>query len=208
MSVSGALRLVFVGAALAAAGCSTIIKTSSSDRGVSGPERAALVEAAAEVAWSPWPKPSSSSIAERLAGGEERPDGVSRDDAVDAYVVAVTATADRENAVFRDANRHLQAAQALNAAASEACDAPNPRLADVALVEDAIADLHDTRTIYVATLKEIDSDKAAIEQLKRDFDRAIKDLGDVADKLAETAMKKRAENFAGSGAPVSTSGSF
>jgi hypothetical protein len=194
--------------ALAAFGCSTVIKTSSEDYGANAPERAALIDAAADVAWSPWPKPSSSSIAERLAGGEAPSDGVSRDDAVDAYVVAVKAAPDGEAAVLDDAGKHLDAARALNAAADDACDSAYPRLSDVALLEDAIADLRETRTIYVATLKKIDGDDDAIDRLKRDFDRALKDLGDVADKLAENAMKKRADNFAGPDPSSVTSGSF
>lgn len=196
MSVAGACRLALALVSLAAAGCSTVIKTSSGDDdAASATERAALMEAAAGAAWSPWPKPSSSSIAERLAGGDERSDDISRDDAVEAYVGALKSAPDGEADLIKDAGRHLDAAKALKDAAEEAGESPSPLLSDVALVEDAIADLRETRTIYLASLKKIGGEKDTAERLKRDFDEALKDLGEVADELAEKAMKRRAENF-------------
>ena len=195
-------------ALLAAAGCSTVIKTSSDDDSASATERAALMEAAAGAAWSPWPKPSSSSIAERLAGGGERSDDISRDDAVEAYVSALNGAPDGEAVLIKDAGRHLGAAKALKEAAEEAGESPSPLLSDVALVEDAIADLRETRTIYLASLKKIGGEKDTAERLKRDFDAALKDLGEVADELAENAMKRRAENFARPDALTATPGSL
>lgn len=199
---------MLVALALAAMGCSTVIKTSSEDDTASVAERAALMEAAAGAAWAPWPKPSSSSIAERLAGGEPALERVSRDDAVEAYVDQLKNAPDGAAVLMNDASRHLAAAEALKAVAEEACDAASPRLSDVAILEDAIADLRETRTIYVASLKKIDAEKALVEQVKRDFDLALKELGDVADQLAENAMKRRADNFAGSNAQVRPAGSF
>ncbi|OFX05300.1 MAG: hypothetical protein A3E78_04770 [Alphaproteobacteria bacterium RIFCSPHIGHO2_12_FULL_63_12] len=194
--------------ACAAMGCSTVIKTSSEDDTASVAERAALMEAAAGAAWAPWPKPSSSSIAERLTGGEPSPERISRDDAVEAYVDQLKNTTDGAAILMNDASRHLAAAKTLMVVAEEACDAASPRLSDVAILEDAIADLRETRTIYVASLKKIDAEKDMVEQVKRDFDRALKDLGDVADQLAENAMKRRADNFAGSNATVRPAGTF
>jgi hypothetical protein len=193
---------------VAAAGCSTVIKTSSGDAEASATERAALIEAAAGAAWSPWPKPSSSSIAERLAGGEERSDDISRDDAVEAYVSALKSAPDGEADLIEDAERHLDAAKGLKDAAEEAGESPSPLLSDVALVEDAIADLRETRTIYLASLKRIGGEKDTAERLKRDFDEALKDLGEVADELAEKAMKRRAENFVQPDALTAASGSL
>lgn len=208
MGVSGVCRAALAAVTLAACGCSTVIKTSSENDAAGAAERAALVEAAADAAWSPWPKPSSSSIAERLAGGEERPDKVSRNDAVDAYVSVLKSLPDGESVLIEDAGRHLNAAKTLKAAVEVARDSSRPRLSDVALVEDAIADLRETRTIYVASLKKIDGEKDALEKLKRDFDEAIKDLGDAADDLAENAMKNRAANFAGPELAAASAGSL
>lgn len=197
MGVSGFLRLACAAAVLAAAGCSTVIKMKSADDGAGAAERSALVEAAATTAWAPWPKPTSSSLAERLAGGEVAASRISRDDAVDAYVEQLSAMDDAQGALVSDAGRHLQAMALLKAAAETAFEGANARLSDVALIEDAISDLRETRSIYVAALKKIDGGKEIVSQLKRDFDEGIKALGDVADDLAESAVKRRVENYAG-----------
>jgi len=193
---------------MAVAGCSTVIKTSSEDDAGSLAGRAALIEAAAGAAWSPWPKPSSSSFAERLAGGEQRNESVSREDAIEAYVGALKKTPDGAAALMNDANRHLAAAEALKAAAEEACESQRPRLSDVAIIEDAIADLRETQKIYVASLKKIDAGKILIARVKDDFDGALKALGEVADNLAESAMKRRADNLAVAGASGGNASAF
>ncbi|MCB2113434.1 MAG: hypothetical protein R3C42_00205 [Parvularculaceae bacterium] len=191
------LGAAFAVLALAAAsGCSTVIKTSAGESAVDAAERLALVEAAAEISAAPWPKPSSSSLADRLSG--ERGEKISRKDALDAYLVRLDDDDNPEQAVLTDAARHLSAASALENAAQAACDAQSPRLSDVSLLEDAIGDLRETRSIYVSALKKLDVEDAQIDRLKGDFDKAIKDLGVAADQLAQSAMKKRARNFAGS----------
>ena len=197
VGVSGILRLACAAAALAAAGCSTVIKTKAADDAAGAAERSALVEAAATTAWAPWPKPSSSSLAERLAGGEKETVRVSRAEAVDAYVEQLSAMDDAQGALISDAGRHLQAMASLKAAAETAFEGANARLSDVALIEDAISDLRETRSVYVAALKKIDGEKEIVSRLKRDFDDGIKALGDVADDLAESAVKRRTENYAG-----------
>ena len=179
-----------------AAGCSTVIKAAGGEDPGYAAQRDALVEAAAGLAAAPWPKPSSSSLADRLAGAEADGASVSREDAVKAYVERLAGLDDAENALMADAARHLEAVGALRAAAEAAGDALSPRLSDVALIEDAIGDLRETRAIYVSALKKIDGDDDNVDALKRDFDRAIKELGAVADMLAENAMKRRAQAFA------------
>jgi len=208
VGVSGFRRAALAALAFAAIGCSTVIKTSTEDDAGSLAERAALIEAAAGAAWSPWPKPSSSSIAERLAGGDQQGESVSRNDAVEAYVSELKKSPDGAAVLMSDASRHLAAAQILRAAAAGTCESQTPRLSDVAIIEDAIADLRETQKIYVASLKKIDGDKNLIAQVKNEFDDALKALGEVADELAQSAMKRRAGNFAVAGAPVGNSGSF
>jgi hypothetical protein len=201
----------FVGiaaAAIAFAGCSTVIKTSGSDDQAYAAERAALAEAAGRLAASPWPKPSSSSLADRLAGAEPRGEKISRDDAVEAYVGALRVGENSKIALEGDAARHLDAARALKVAAEVACDSASPRLSDVALMEDAIADLRETRSIYVSSLKKLDADKGAIDRLKTDFDAAIRELAAAADALAEVAMKRQSKNFAGSSGEEAQSGAL
>lgn len=178
-----------------AVGCSTVIKTSSDDAAAVSQERGALVEAASAAAWSPWPKPSSSSFADRLAGAEIDGDRISRDDAIGFYVSLIKDSGDAEAALMNDAKRHLDAARRLDEVTTDLCDTARPRLSDVALVEDAIADLRETRTIYLAALKRIDAEKSAADRLKRDFDTSLKELGETADRLAQNAMKRRAEAY-------------
>lgn len=201
---SSYLRLccVLASIALASSACSTVIKTSGKDERAGAAEREALREAAGEVAKSPWPKPSSSSLAERLAGGEADEDKVSRDDAVKVYVASLKSAPSADILLMADADRHLEAARVLKAVAEEACDSPSPRLSDVALIEDAIADLRETRAIYVASVKKLDADDDIADRIKDSFDEVLKDLGDVADQLAENAMKKNSEALAGSEARV------
>lgn len=191
------LLAVLAAAAFAVSGCSTVIKTSTGEEQGRSAERAALEAAAADLAAAPWPKPSSSSITEILAGQAAPGARISRGDAVDAYVATLASAADAQAALFFDAARHLEAAGALRNAAEIACGSARPRFSDVALVEAAIADLGETRAIYVSSMKKIDADDDSVAKLKRDFDGAIKALGAAADQLADSAMKRRTQNFAG-----------
>ncbi len=204
------LRLFVVAsfAAFAASGCSTVIQTAAPDDQAHVAGRMALEEAAASVAASPWPKPASSSLADRLAGASSGGEKISRDDAVDAYVVKLSASGRGDTGLLADAARHLEAAGALKLVAQTVCDSPAPRLSDVALLEDAIADLRQTRSIYVSALKQINGDKNDVDHLKRDFDNAIKDLGSVADDLAKSAMKQRTSNFAAPAPANQLTGAF
>lgn len=184
------MRCVFVAGLLLATGaCSTVLKTNGEVADAGSNEREALRAAAAEVAQTPWPKPSSSTLADRLAGAPEDAEKVSRDDAVKAYAGRLRAAPSAETVLMADAERHLEAARAMMKVAEETGAAARVRMSDVALIEDAIADLRETRAIYVACLKKIDADDAAADRLKESFKDVIKDLGDVADDLAENAMK-------------------
>jgi len=200
-------RVLIVAAGLIGAGCSTVIKTSAGEMSLAGPERAILVEAARSAAWAPWPKPSSSSLAQMLAGAEETSVKISRNDAIDAYVAALSGAEDPKAVLLADAGRHLAAADALKRAAEAACESAAPKLSDVALIEESIADLRETRSIYAASLKEISSEKATIEEVKRQFDAALKSLGEAADLLAENAMKKRSDYLAKGAVTAANAGS-
>lgn len=194
-------------AALAGAGCSTVIKTTGADSAVEAPQRAALVDAARKTARTPWPKPSSSSLAEVLAGGEREGPKVSRDDAIDAYVASLGASGEAKMRLIADVGRHIEAAEALKAAADAACDSSASRLSDVSLLEDAISDLRETRAIYAASFKKIGGEKFAIEEVKRQFDDTLKALGESADRMAENAVRKRTEYLANGAATLASAGS-
>ncbi len=205
------VRLAGVSAILAigACGCSTVIRSETAiDEEAGVAERAALRSAARDLAKAPWPKPSTSSFAERLAGVDAGGDQISRDEAVDAYLAALPASDGAEGALMADAGRHLEFASALKRVAEIAGDGSRLRLADVALLEEAISDLRETRSIYVASIRKLDGDEDNVDLLKESFDRVIKDLGEVADDLADKAMKESAQGFAGPDAVARTARTF
>lgn len=176
--------------------CSTIIRTAErSDELAMTEERAALKDAAADLAWSAWPKPENGSFAVRFAGGDDK-DRMTRDRAVEIYLASFK-DADAVARITADARRHLVAADALVDVAERATESQSPRLSDVAVLETSIADLRETRAIYIAALRKIDAEGDAIDAIRDPLDAAVKKLGRVADDLAATAMKKRSSNFAG-----------
>lgn len=192
---------------LFSAGCSTTIKSDAwLLEQAATEERAALADAVSRVAETRWAKPSSSSFAERLTGTDLK-DRISRKDAAGEYVKTLMASNDAEAALMSDARDHLAAAEDLKGATEAARASPRPRLADVALVEDAISDLRETRSIYLASLEEIDGADENEKALRRAFDAILRELGDAADALAERAMEQSSGNFAGS-EPVRTAGSL
>lgn len=200
-------RAIIAAAAFLAAGCSTVIKTTGAESMADAPQRAALVDAARKTAKAPWPKPSSSSLAVVLAGGEPSGPKVTRTDAIDAYVASLGATGEAKMRLIADVGRHIEAAGALKAAADAACDSSASRLSDVSLLEDAISDLRETRAIYAASFKKIGGEKFAIEEVKRQFDDMLKELGETADRMAETAVRKRTEYLAKGAATLASAGS-
>ncbi len=204
MGVSRIAFAIIAAAGLCAAGCSTVIKTSPDGVDAADPSRLALVEAANAAAWSPWPAPSGNSLADRLVGGETSETDITREAAIAAYVAGLEKSGDSRKALFADADRHLKSARELKSAVNDASQADHPALADVAIIEGAIANYRENQSIYVAALKEIDADEDDVRQLKDDFDSAIRDLGKAADKLAESAMRRRASQIAARVARVSS----
>ncbi len=205
ISVKGVIVASFVAFALPA--CSTVIRTAdASDALVMTEERAALKEAAAELAWSPWPKPEDSSFAGRLAGADG--DRMTRDRAVGIYLASISPGSDVGGQIAADSRRHLVAAAALADVAERASAGASPKLTDVAVLETSIADLRESRAIYIAALRRIDADNKEIDAIRDPLDAAVKRLGRVADDLAESAMKKRSSSFAGPDAILARTGAL
>jgi hypothetical protein len=176
--------------------CSTVIRTADApDAAAMSEERAALKDAAADLAWSPWPKPEDASFAARFAGGGNE-DRMTRDRAVEIYLASIGGDGAAQR-IAADVRRHLVAANALAGVAERTSEGAGPRLSDVAVLEASIADLRETRAVYIAALKKIDADGDTIDSIRDPLDAAVKRLGRVADELAENAMKKRSSNFAG-----------
>lgn len=199
LSVKGVIVALVISSALSA--CSTVLRTAAGvDEQVMTEERAALKDAAAELAWSPWPKPEDTGFAARPADGDGR---MTRERAVEIYL----ASFDRNDAgerIAADARRHLVAAAALADAAERASEGPTPRLSDVALIEASITDFRETRAVYLAALRKIDADDKTLDAIRDPLDAAVKTLSRVADELADSAMKKRSSNFAGPDATART----
>lgn len=207
LSVKGVIVASFLAFALAA--CSTVIRTAdASDTIVMTEERAALKEAAAELAWSPWPKPEDKSFVGRISNADAGDDRVTREGAVEAYLASFAPGDDAESRIAADVRRHLVAASTLVEIAERASDSPSPRLADVAILEASIADLRETRAVYLAALRRIDADDKNIDAIRDPLDAAVKRLSRVADDLAESAMKKRSSSFAGPNAIAARTGAL
>lgn len=204
LSVKGVVVALFVSSALSA--CSTVLRTADAvDEQVMTDERAALKDAAAELAWSPWPKPQDSGFAARPA---EADDGrMTRERAVEIYLASLDRSVAGER-IAADARRHLVAAAALADAAERASEGPSPRLSDVAVIEASIVNFRETRAVYLAALRKIDADDRAVDSIRDPLDAAVKKLSRVADELADSAMKKRSSNFAGPDATAARTGAL
>lgn len=193
-----ALAGLFVAAL--ATGCTTVVLSDSSEQERTAVEHAALVEAAAAIARTPWPKPESASWTDRLAGATDTGPRISHDDAARTYVE--TLPAPRKDAALGDAAQHLGAARALVLAAEAASGALRPAMSDVSVVEKAILDLREARDVYLASLKLIaraGEPVASTEsrRLKAEFGAVIEDLGAAADRLADEAENDPRRTFAG-----------
>jgi hypothetical protein len=178
---------LFAGASLllTAGGCSTVLVPEKSlSENVA--ERAALVEAAAAVAETRWPKPEAASWSDRLAGDATKSD-VSESDA--ARIYAASLETPRKAALLEDASRHIAAGRDLVGVAAAAAEAIRPAMSDVSVVEAAIADLRQARDIYLASLKLIGREGEPVassesRELKSEFAAVIEDLGAAADARA------------------------
>lgn len=198
-------RRVLAGAVLVSivfsGGCSTVIMA---DRGAedragersSAAERTALTSAADAVSQTRWPKPNANPLGAMLGGGRDR---VSEQDAVETYLAALGGAG--AGAVMADANRHLAAAGRLADTAAACANAARPVMADVAVVEDAIADLKGIRDVYVASLKSLKKEGERvgdddIRAVRDDFNNAIRTLGKAADRLADSVAHNKSRAYA------------
>lgn len=185
-------------------GCSTVIFTDSNvaaDR-ASAIEREALIEAASAVSETKWPQPTQIAWQARLSPLSASEDVVTEADAAEAYLSSIRVPGRRHEQVYADAEAHLRAAAALARAADAATNSVRPVKADIAVVEDAIGSLRQTRDIYVLSLKALARHGEPVEAenvraLKDDFDDAIKALGSAADALADRVARDRTKTFAG-----------
>lgn len=163
-------------------------------------ERDLLIEAAGAVDYAPWPKPEPVSIVSRITGGGG--DRVTRSDAVEAYIAGLAPAGAKFSSLASDADANLDAAARLNQVAQNTLSAPRLSVHDVVVVEDAIKALRDNRQIYLTAARElknhdepVDSDR--LQAIRDRYARAIKDLGQTADMLAERVDDNRSQTYAG-----------
>jgi hypothetical protein len=181
-------------------GCSTVLVSDNQPiERTSAAERSALISAAAAVSKVDWPRYERERWTrfQGLTGGDASGKSV----VAEAYVATLRPGAGRAAAVQTSAERKLRAAEALIEAAHAAADAVRPVAADVSIVEDAIGDLRESRDIYVASLKTIARDSAAVDNadiktLKIEFNETISELGAAADALADRVASDRTKTFA------------
>ena len=189
-------------ALLSAQGCSSIVLNgpTASSQEIST-ERKALRVAAQDVTAVNWPKPTArSSFGFGFGASSGEVQKITKRDAVDAYAALLAEMGDPKDRLVEDAQTHLVAADILVRAVERTALFDEPEMSDVAVVEDAIGALREAKEVYIATLKVVvDDEKMARfvgRGLKTDFLRAIRDVGDAADLLADKIADNRRQTLA------------
>ena len=185
--------------------CSTSVQTRSAslESNAVAVERLALQDAAEAVRETRWTKPEKKDLSALLAGviGDSGT-RFTRENAIVEYVALLNREADPVLAINQDIEKTLHATDELIAVSKETADALNPRMSDVALLESAIADLGETKSIYLSALSFMERDRKTDDialmrgAVKESFSRKLSWLGDVADELADRAHKERKETIA------------
>jgi len=192
--------IIFLGFSTVLGGCATVVMDGGSGVNSASTQQNALKLAAADVAAVNWPKPTSVSMGERLSGIVAGPktgssDHITKKQAVAIYVAKLQDAADAQAQLVKDAEGQLRAADVLVNAAENAADAAQPAMSDVAIVEMSMSELRQSRDIYLESLTFIALDEASELKislaLKSDFNRAIKEIGEAADGLADRVANDR-----------------
>lgn len=191
--------------ALPLAACSTSLPTRSAsiEATPGATERIELQKAAEAVRTTRWTKPEKQDLGALLTGvvGESGT-RFTRENAIVEYVALLNRDADPVVAINQDIAKTLQATDHLIAVSQETVEALNPRMTDVDLLETVIADLSETRTIYLRALtfvergKDDDDAKSLRGATKEAFEDRLAGLGDVADEIADRAHKTRKATIA------------
>jgi hypothetical protein len=177
---------------------SSTIKPSKPSRS----ERAALLAATRKVQETPWPRIEKASLSDRMVGAlfggdkqERDSNSVTRDEAVAIYVERLNRQPSPVSALMQDANQCLTNARHLAESGRVASTSITPRDNDIALLEEAIGDIRQSRDIYLAAMKKLRNNgeslsRDEIKDMKHAFTQTIADLGITADaihdKIAET----------------------
>ncbi|WP_306250579.1 hypothetical protein [Parvularcula sp. IMCC14364] len=168
-------------------------------------ERAALVSATRQLDRTPWPEITEENFSGRmmtaLFGGEQKNDGVSRDAALEAYAAMLAAERSPQAVLMQDANATLRHARMVSESGRQAAYAMNPSSGDISVLESAIADVRESRDMYVGTLrllrkKGFDIDRDFEQELKKAFTQTIQDIGTSADIVADRVSSAATAQYA------------
>ncbi|MEO0399706.1 MAG: hypothetical protein AAF224_09860 [Pseudomonadota bacterium] len=188
------LAMIFV---IALGGCATSIQpmANAGAADAAAAERVALVGSAKAISDTVnWTKPAKMSWLTRLSG-RDADSGISRDDTLDAYVEELRLAGDPVRSLADHAQTTIAAADALILSAERALESVSPRMSDVAVLEGSIKELRDCRSMYLSALRRIDLDDAATDRagaaIKAGFDRAVRQIGGLADALADRAAERQ-----------------
>lgn len=185
--------------ALGASGCATVTLYGDSGQARPAAERLALNAAVEALSDTPWPQPEKSSLL-NVMGGVLFGDGgdgerMTEDRAVQIYLASAAKTApDVSTVVDADAQALLRAALQVSMAADAAAYAPVASKDDVEVLETAIADLRESRDMFVRAYRSLQKDgapvaDARITHVKTAFSSAMKEIGASADIIAERTAK-------------------
>ncbi len=181
-----------------ASGCAAVVSAPPGVAQESHAEREALKTAAEDLAATPWPKPEAVSFTQRLTGFISDGDRMTRDRVVEIYVEDLAAAGSPAQGLMADAAVHMKKAANVVSVADIASHAANPRMSDVAVIEQSITDFREIRNIYVAACRKLDMQDVDVTALADELDAALASLGEAADRLADAAVKNRSKAFAGS----------
>jgi hypothetical protein len=182
-------------------GCAVLPGTSgATSKKLQVAERDVLADAVARVESAPWPKPQAVSFFSRISGGGGNV-RVQKSDSIEAYLDQLHSRGPGFRQLKYDAGVNLVAADRLEHTALKSLTASRRSMNDVVLVETAIQALRENWQIYFETADALKKSGEVIDDnelnaLQDDYRRAIKDLGDIADMLAEAIERDRSKIFA------------
>lgn len=194
-------RVVFVAliaASVSISGCALNPIKSASPAPIA--ERDLLADAAKEVEAASWPAPESASLISWITGAADK-DRVTKEDAVAVYAASLEPEGARFPQLVADVSRKIERAEALRAIALQAAEAPRLSMNDVVVVENSIQTLRAHRDIYIDTARALERSgepvaKPAVNAIRADFSRVIRDLSDAADELAARIEADHSSTYA------------
>jgi len=179
-----------------------IIELANENSVIANPQQLKMRVLANEIANPPWPLAAKLNVTKRVLSGVDASPQMS---SVDRYLIKLTSKAanldeynranfnanSRAVIALRDANQQLSVAQELVLIARESSRSLSLTTEDIKVIETAILDLRTNRTVFIDTLKALNTlgEPVAlndINSVKRQFVNTGRALGSVADMMSET----------------------